>query len=108
MTDCSISKRLRTQYDDLVDLYSEAKQTENAPLMEKLAKSTASLAKQVKEHEIHERESLSRTDVKRICNMMGIVMGQAIKRYFPDDERTNMAIDLIREKLITMSEDREL
>jgi len=108
MTTYSISQRLRLQYDDLIDLYATAKETENAPLMEKLSKSTASLAKQIKEHEIHERESLKRDDVKCIVNLMGVALGRGVKKYFDDDERTNMVIDHIRDELMSMAEDRDL
>jgi hypothetical protein len=103
-----VSEQLREQYDDLGELYQEAKMNDNSILMEKLIKAMSALAKQVLAHEIHEKESLSRNECRRLANIMGIAVGKAIKRHYPDDDRSALIIDDIHETLTEMSEDKEL
>jgi uncharacterized membrane-anchored protein YjiN (DUF445 family) len=104
----SISETMRGQYNDLIGLYDEALQIENAPLMEKLAKSTSTLAKQIQVQELHERETLKRDDARRLAKIMGRMMANSVLHYFPDDDRAELVIDQIFDELILLAEDKDL
>jgi undecaprenyl pyrophosphate synthase len=98
----ALSKQLRRQYDDLLELYNDAKLNDNAAGMEKLAKLTSSLAKQIKEHEEHEKVTLQRDDLKKLTLQVAMTTGRAIKRYVDDKERAVLIIEQITEDLIEL------
>lgn len=104
----TISEVQKAQYEDMASLYDEAKQNDNGPLMEKIAKTMGQMAKQIKEQEVHERETLSRSECTRLANMLGISLGKAIKKYFPDDERAYMILEFVAEDLDAMAGYKDL
>lgn len=101
------SERLREQLEDLYELYDSAKMNENAPLMEKLTKSISALAKQVKEHEIHERETMKRDTIRRMSQTLGVSVGRAIRRYVKDEDLANLIVEAIVEDIDEIVEDKE-
>lgn len=101
----ALSVQLRQQYGDLLELYNDAKLNENTPQMEKLAKMTAALAKQIKEHEEHEKVTLQREDLKKLVLLVSLSMARAIKRYVPDKERAVLIIEQITEDVTKLAEE---
>ena len=81
MTNRTLSSDLRQMYEDLVEQYNDAKLNDNAPGQERLAKHISALAKQIKEHENHERETISRKEATRYANVICTVYAGIIKGY---------------------------
>ena len=104
----NLSEHLRQQYEDMKELYDEAKLNENAPQMEKLSKVMAGLVKQIKDQELHEKETLPRNEVRRLANLAGIMIGKSIKKYVQDQETAVLIIDTILHDLDQMVEDKTL
>lgn len=75
----SLSERLREQYEDIVELYNEAKLNDNPASMERLSKLCFSLAKQIKEQEIHEGKMVPETRITEITNILLGVLARSIK-----------------------------
>lgn len=98
----ALSKQLRRQYDDLLELYNEAKLNDNPASMEKLAKLTSAMAKQIKEHEEHEKVTLQREDLKRLTTQIAMCAARSIKRYVDDKERAVLIIEQITEDLLEL------
>lgn len=101
------SDRLRSQLEDLYELYDSAKLNENAPLMEKLTKSISALAKQVKEHEIHERETIKRDALRRMSHVLGASVGHAVRKYVKDESLSNLIVEAITDDIDEIIEDKE-
>jgi hypothetical protein len=77
----SLSEKLRKQYDDIVDLYNDAKQNDNTASMERLSKLSFSLAKQIKEQEIHEEKMVPVTRVNEIRDLLMGTFARSIKKH---------------------------
>jgi len=75
----TLSNNLRGMYDDMVEAYNDAKINDNVAGQERLSKVIRDLAKQIKEHEIHEHEVIQRKDAVRIWNLLGCMVGKHIK-----------------------------
>lgn len=101
----SLSKQLRKQYDDLIQLYNDAKLNVNAPQMEKLSKMTAGLAKQIKEHEEHEKVTLQKDDLKRLVLQVSMCMARSVKRYVDDKERAVLIIEQITDDVLKLADE---
>lgn len=85
MPEKSISTRLRAQLDDMMGIYDKAV-VENEPvLMEKLSKTCAGLAKQIQQHEAHERNTLRRDVAMQLAVQIGSAYGRAIKSQVKDE-----------------------
>ena len=103
----TLAEELREQYADLKELYDAAKLNENAPQMEKLAKVLAGMVKQIKEQELHERETLKRSEVRRLGNLIGIAVAKEIKKYH-DAETAALMIECICHTIDRLIEDKTL
>jgi hypothetical protein len=90
---------LRSQLDDLQELYDSAKLNENGALMEKLSGSIQKLSKQVKDHEEYERETLPRREVVRLMAEVGGLVGDQIKAYVPQPDVSDLMIEDFYEKM---------
>lgn len=77
----SLSERLREQYEDIVELYDDAKLNGNTASMERLSKLSFSLAKQIKEQEIHEGKMVPATRVQEIAHILAGVFARSIKAH---------------------------
>lgn len=104
----ALSDDLRQQYDDIKELYDTAKLNENAGGMEKLSKILAGMVKQIKEQELHELETLKRTEVHRLVGLICIAMSKAIKEHIDDDDLAAIIIATIRHDVMSMAEDKTL
>ncbi len=89
------TERLRELQNDMQEMYDAAKTIANAALMERLAKSIASLMKQIKEQEVHDNEVIKR--------LRAISFGALIGTEF-----ANMAKVEFGEKVIPILEDLAL
>jgi hypothetical protein len=76
-----LSKRLREQYEDIVELYEEAKLNDNTASMERLSKLSFSLAKQIKEQEIHEGKMVPEKRISEITNILLGTLARSIKTH---------------------------
>jgi len=108
MTEPTLAENLREQYEDLKELYNQAKLDENAPAMEKFSKVMAGMVKQIKEQELHERETLKRDEVRRLANIIGIMIGRAVKTHVEDPETAVLIIECILHDLDKLVEDKTL
>jgi hypothetical protein len=104
----TLAENLRNQYDDILELYNEAKLNENAPAMEKLSKVMAGMVKQIKEQELHERETLKRDEARRLANLIGIMIGRSVKAHVEDTEVALLIIESILYDLDQLVEDKTL
>jgi hypothetical protein len=95
------------QYEDLRELYEAAKLNENAPQMEKLSKVLAGMVKQIKEQEIHERETLKRSEVQRLGNLVGIAVAKEIKKH-NEPEVAALIIECVCHTLDQLIQDKTL
>lgn len=77
----SLSERLRDQYDDIIDLYNDAKLNDNTSSMERLSKLSFSLAKQIKEQEIHEGKMVPQTRVNEVVILLMGTFARSIKAH---------------------------
>lgn len=82
----ALSAALRRQYDDLQDMYKAAKESDNAPGMERLAKLISAQAKQIKEHEEHERQTLTRAEVMRLVTLLSGCVSRSVKFHVKDEK----------------------
>lgn len=89
----SLSAALRRQYDDLQDMYKSAKENDNAPGMERLAKLISAQAKQIKEHEEHERQTLTRSEVMQLATLLAGCVGRSVKFHVKDQD---LAADILK------------
>lgn len=67
----ALSAILRSNLSDFVNLYKEAKIADHNESMERLGKMIASLTKQIREHETHERETLTRREIETLAAVVG-------------------------------------
>ena len=104
----TLAEHLREQYEDIRELYDSAKLNENAPQMEKLSKIMAGMVKQIKEQELHERETLKRDEVRRLGNLLGIMVGRSIRKHVADTDVAVLIIECILHDLDQMIEDKTL
>lgn len=104
----TLAEHLREQYEDIRELYDHAKINENAPQMEKLSKVMAGMVKQIKEQETHERETLKRNEVRRLANLIGIMVGRSVKQYVEDPDVAVLIIESILHDLEQLVEDKTL
>ena len=98
-----ISKILRLQMDDIGDLYTQARNDENAPAMERLARATANMARKIRDQETHERETISRTEFLRAIGDVGEAIGSA-HNLIPDDKLRTEVIDKISDGIAEIAE----
>jgi hypothetical protein len=66
-------------YDDMREAYNEARVNDNPASMERLTRVIRDLARQIKDHEIHERETIPRKDAVRCFQLLGILVGKKLK-----------------------------
>lgn len=90
----SMSESLSGQHSDLAGLYAEAKLNGNGPLMVQLSKSMATLAKQIRDAETYERETLPRADLRRLGLEIGAKIGQRLKGVMGDAEGALLIADV--------------
>lgn len=93
------SEVLKEQLRDMQELYNQAKLNENAPLIEKLGKTVQNYLKQIRDHEVHERETLKRTEIRRKATLLGILIGQKIKKYVSNPDQAALLIEDICEAM---------
>jgi len=101
-----LSYHLREQYEDIRELYEAAKLNENAPQMEKLSKAMAGLVKQIKDQELHERETLKRDEVRRLGRTLGISVAKNVRRFAEDQDVAVLIIESIVSDIATIIEDK--
>ena len=106
--EATLAEHLREQYDDLKELYDHAKLNENAAQMEKLSKVMSSLVKQIKDQESHERETLKRDEVRRLANLVGIMIGRSVKKFVENPDVAILIIESILHDLDQLVEDKTL
>ena len=106
--EAALSDHLREQYEDIRELYESAKLNENAPQMEKLSKAMSGLVKQIQQQEVHERETLPRNEVRRLGNLLGIMIGRSVKRFVDDPDVATLIIESIICDVDSMIEDKDL
>jgi hypothetical protein len=106
--DPTLAEHLREQYEDIRELYEAAKLNENAPQMEKLSKVMAGMVKQIKEQELHERESLKRDEVRKLANLIGIMIGRSVKEHVTDQTVATIIIESILFDIDQMVEDKTI
>lgn len=104
----TLAEELREQYKDIKELYDQAKMDENAPQMEKFSKVMATMVKQIKDQEIHERETLKRNEVRRLGNIIGIMIGRSVRKYVEDPEAAILICESITHDLDALIEDKTL
>lgn len=104
----TLAEHLREQYEDIRELYEAAKLNENAAQMEKLSKVMSGMVKQIKDQELHERETLKRDEVRRLSNLIGIANAKAIRKYIPDQETAVLIIETVRHEIMQMAEDKTI
>jgi len=104
----TLAEHLREQYEDIRELYDSAKLNENASQMEKLSKVMAGMVKQIKEQEVHERESLKRDELRKLGNLMGIMIGQRVMQHVPDKDLAILIVEDLLFDLDKMIEDKSL
>lgn len=107
MREPTLADHLREQYEDIRELYDYAKINENASQMEKLSKVMSGMVKQIKEQELHERETLKRSEVRRLANLVGMAVGREIKKYVPEDEAA-LIIESVCYTMDQLIEDKNL
>jgi hypothetical protein len=99
----SIAAQMRVQYDDLLDLYNDAKRDENGALMEKYAKTLGNLAKQIKDQEEHERVTIPRAEAVTFARELAYSAHDVIKQHIADSdlraEITNGIRDAFKSKV---------
>lgn len=101
----ALSKQLRRQMADLMELYEDARQNDDPGRMEKLSKAIAALAKQILAHETYEHETLSREHLKRYFRDFAIIVAETIRAEFADmPERACKVITSYVGKIKTLAE----
>lgn len=68
-------------YDDMIESYNKAKLNENSAGQERLTKVIRDLAKQIKDHEIYERETATRKTITRTGVLLGALVGDLVKEW---------------------------
>lgn len=96
----SLSAALRVQYNDLQSMYNDARTNENAPAMERLSKVISGLAKQIKEHEEHERVTIPRADAFQLVAILGSCLGRSVKHYIKDEALSAKILEATHNALI--------
>ncbi len=81
MTSKTHSSTLRTVYDDMIEAYEDAKLNENVAGQERLAKIIQKLAKDVKDHELHEGEVITRKEADTFVNNLCAFNGEVLKQF---------------------------
>lgn len=84
MSETSIAAQMRAQYDDLTELYNDAKREENGALMEKYAKTLANLAKQIKDQEEYERVTIPRSESVTFARELAYATHDVLKLHVED------------------------
>lgn len=82
----SLSAALRRQYDDFQEMYKSAKESDNAPGMERLGKLISAQAKQIKEHEEHEGQTLTRERVLQLGVLLASCVSRSVKFHIKDEK----------------------
>lgn len=108
MSEATLADHLRNQYEDIRELYDAAKLNENAAQMEKLSKVMSGMVKQIKEQELHEKETIKRDEMRRLVNLIAIANAKAIRRHVADQEVAVLIIEAIRYEITQMVEDKNL
>lgn len=90
----TLSENLREMYDDMVEAYNDAKINDNVAGQERLSKVIRDLAKQVKDHELHEREVIQRKEAARIWSLLGVMVGKKIKDKY-GDESAELIVEIV-------------
>lgn len=103
----NLSADLRKQYDDLKEVYEDARINERASQMEKLAKLISGLAKQIKEHEIHEKETLTRAELLRYGGRIGKKIASIVNRYIRDEDLAALLTDEFADSIDEILHDPE-
>lgn len=94
----SIAAQMRAQYDDLTDLYNDAKRDENGSLMEKYSKTLANLAKQIKDQEEYERVTIRQNEAVTFARELAYATHDVLKAYVPDSDKRAEIINGVRLK----------
>lgn len=92
----SLAARMRQQYEDLSELYDDAKLNENGPVMEKYSKAMSGLAKQIKEHEQYERTTVPHTDAVTFAREVAYAVHDVLKEKIPDGDERAEVVNKIR------------
>ena len=102
----SQSARLCSIQEDLQGLYDEARIGENAASMERYSKLIAGLTKQIKEQELHERETIKKAEALRMMQIVGTEFARLAKAEFGEDvipvlAELSLALELLAEAELT-------
>jgi DNA invertase Pin-like site-specific DNA recombinase len=72
--------------------YNRARDDDDRPASERLAKVVQSLSKQIQVHEVHERETIPRNEVIRAFHVLGGWIGRWLKDHDGETLDANQAI----------------
>lgn len=96
-----LSKQLRDYFDEINKLYATAVLDNNAPQIAELSKAGSALAKQIKEHELHEGKTITVDESREICVDIGRCVARAAAEVIGDREVS----DAIMRKALRIIED---
>lgn len=93
----SIAAKMRVQYDDLLDLYNDAKRDENGALMEKYSKTLGNLAKQIKDQEDYERVTIPLKDCVTFTRELTFAIKDALNHHVKDSDLRAGILKMVEE-----------
>lgn len=100
-----VSHVLHAQIEDLQELYTAAKLNDNGALMEKLGKSIADMARKIKDQELHEKETISRSEFLALITDTFQIIGEEHMVIEDENFRTSL-IDRISDRVAEVAEER--